>query len=457
MVTLFLALLLFILMSSTIFKPIYGIMCYYVIRMIVPSAARVGSFSFNTISLGVLLLFLLPRLLRAYKQSDSRAKGYMRAVSIIGGGLFTLTFLGAIPLSFQWSALVQMLLTEIMPSVLLILFLKRGKDYKILCNVICVMAIFTALYGIYTYVTADNPIYAMFNNSGESGYNLEDYATGRLGLEGIAVGIYNDKIALSLISLLLFTFLINKKCINKVLLTLSLALTFIDMFLTTQRTALFCVIAFFAIMYFDKGNKLVRRYFKWGIMLLVVMAVFSNSDMIRNLFYSIIYIFDSQTQQRLGISGSSTDMRMLQFANGFDYLGLGRLLQGEGYNFPSYYYQYIFRSEFYGLDPRFWGFESFLLKTLMGSGLLGIVIWFVGLFKIYKALCLEKNLYNFAFFNSYFLAIIMTDTSASFYLFFFLFVLNSKYYLLYQKSINQNVFIDYNTNLQSRKVYTWNS
>lgn len=457
MVTLLLVLLLVVLVSCTIFKPVYGIMCYYIIRMVIPSTARVGSFSFNTVSLGVLLLFLLPHLVKTYRQSDEMAKKYIQAVSIIGGGLFALTFLGAIPLSFQWSSLIQMLLTEIMPSVLLMFYLKRRKDFKTFCNVVCIMAMFTALYGIYTYVTVDNPIYTMLNNSGEEGYVLEDYATGRLGLEGIAVGIYNDKIALSLISLLLFTFLINKNCVNKILLTCALVLTFVDMFLTTQRTALFCVIAFFVIMYFDQRNKLVRKYFKWGVLLLVVMALFSNSSMIRDSFYSLVYIFDDQAQQQLGIGGSSTDMRMLQFANGFDYLGLGRVLQGEGYNFPSYYYQYIFRSALFGLDPRFLGFESFLLQTLMGSGLIGITVWFVGLFKIYKALCPEKNIYDIAFFASYFLAIVMTDTSASFYLFFFLVVLNSKQYLLYQKTPAKYVIVNHHPNLQRRKICPCNS
>ena len=378
----------------------------------------------------VLLLFLLPHLVSTYRKSDEIAKKYVQAVFIIGSGLFILTFLGSIPLSFQWSALIQMLLTEIMPSVLLILYLKRSKDYNVFCNVVCIMAMFTALYGIYTYVTADNPIYTVLNNSGEEGYILEDYVTGRLGLEGIAVGIYNDKIALSLISLLLFTFLINKACINKILLTCALALTFVDMFLTTQRTALFCVIIFFIIVCFDKANKLVRKYFQWGVLLFIAMVIFDNNTMIRDLFYSLINIFDDRVQQQLGIGGSSIDMRMLQFASAFNYLGVERLMQGEGYDFPSYYYQYIFRRDLLGIDPRFMGFESFILKTLMGSGLIGITVWLFGLFKMYRTLSPKRNLYDIAFFISYFIAIVMTDTSASFYLFFFFIVLNSKQYLL---------------------------
>lgn len=430
MVPIILIAFLLILAVCTWRKPVYGIMCYYVIRMVIPSVARISSFSFNTIALGILLLFLVPSFKKFYSAKDVLVTGYIKSVIFIVGGLFVLTLLGSIPILYQWSALLQMFMTEILPSILLAIYLTKYKDYKLFCKVICMMAIFTSLYGIYTYAMVENPIFELFNNSGDEGYILEDYATGRLGVEGIAVGVYNDKIALSLILLLLFTFLSEKRFINKFLLSATLVLLFVTIFLTTQRTALFCVIIFLGIMLLDKDNKYIRNITKLALVLVLIMLVFSNSNVVRDSFYSILYIFDDNMQQKLGIGGSSTDMRLLQFANGFDYLGLERLLQGEGYNFPAYYYTYIFRRDFWGIDPRFMGFESFLLKVLMSSGLIGIIIWFVGLFKIFKSLYPQKAIYDTAFFCSYILAILMTDTSASFYLFFFLLVLNSKRYLL---------------------------
>ena len=436
MVPIILIAFLLILAVCTWHKPVYGIMCYYVIRMVIPSVARISSFSFNTIALGILLLFLLPSFKKNYSAKDVLVTGYIKSVIFIVGGLFSLTLLGSIPILYQWSALLQLFMTEILPSILLAIYLTKAKDYKLFCKVICVMAIFTSLYGIYTYVMVENPIFEMFNNSGDEGYILEDYATGRLGLESIAVGIYNDKIALSLISLLLFTFLSEKRFLNNVWLPLTLILLFVTIFLTTQRTALFCVIISLGIMFFDKENGYIRKIIKLALILAFIMIVFSNNEVIQNSFYSILYIFDDNMQQKLGIGGSSTDMRLLQFANGFDYLGLERLLQGEGYNFPAYYYKYIYRRDFFGMDPRFFGFESFLLKVLMSSGLIGIIIWFVGLFKVFKSLYPQKAIYDIAFFCSYILAILMTDTSASFYLFFFLLVLNSKRNLILCESKN---------------------
>ena len=61
---------LLLLAACVIRNPVYGIMCYYIIRMLIPSATRVFSFSFNTISLGLLLLFILPHIIRDYKQNS---------------------------------------------------------------------------------------------------------------------------------------------------------------------------------------------------------------------------------------------------------------------------------------------------------------------------------------------------------------------------------------------------
>ena len=204
-------------------------------------------------------------------------------------------------------------------------------------------------------------------------------------------------------------------------------------------------------MAFDKKNKLIRKYLKVAVVLLLFAAIFADNKLIMDSFSSLVYIFDDSMQQRLGIGGSSTDMRMLQFANGFAYLGLDNILQGEGYNFPEYYYTYIFRRDILGIDYRFNGFESFILQIIMSSGLIGVLIWGAGLKKIYKALLSYLNgKYGISFFCSYILAIVMTDASASFYLFFFLSVLNYKSNLL--KWTKEVVKSDVNESVSHQKI-----
>lgn len=432
MISLILIFFLLVLIVCIKRNSIYGIMFYYILQMAVPTSAHIFSFSFNLVSLLVLLTFSIPTINKTYKSCDNYSQRYIKVISLVYVGLFALTLGGTIPFTFQWWALIRSYLLDIMPSILLVLYLTKCKYYEQFCKIVCYMALFAALYGIYTYITASNPLFDMFGGSGK---DLGEYTNERLGLSGIAVGIYDDKIALSLISFLLLTFIINKDCVSRPILILTCILTFIDMFLTTQRTALFCFLVFLFIMLFDKKDEIVKKYIKISVPLLLIFTFLADNKAIVDFLYSLINIFDDDIQASIGVGGSSTSMRFSQLTNILEYLDKERILIGEGYNYPAYYYKYIFNRELYGLDTRFFGFESFLFKTLVSSGLIGIIIWTIGLVKIFKLLFHYATIYNYAFFISYILAILMTDTSASFYLFFILLVLNSKHDLLHNTKL----------------------
>lgn len=427
MSTIILILILCFLFLQTRVEASRGILLYFCIRMFIPPSARIFSFSFNTISLLIIILCLLLSLRNDYNICSLKEKSFVRYTLNFSLALFVLTLCTFIvPKTYQWGALIQMLGTEIFPSCLMLIYLRKKNDYRLFCRIVAQMSIFYALYSIYTYMTSSNPIYDFFNTSGEEGMDLIDYANGRMGLSGIAVGIYDDKIACSLVGLVLFMFLISCDKINATLRYGAAILCVVAVFLTTQRTGLMCAILFVAIMFLDKRNSnALRRYGIIGIIIGVIFLNFFSNQTIDNAIYSVLYLFDDNMQQKLGVGGSSMELRAFQYINGISYLGYTSLLQGAGFGFPQYYYHYIWNSELYGMDYRFAGFESFTLKILMNSGILGIVCWGIYLYKIYRKV-LGKSIYNLAFILVYIFAIIMTDASASLYLFFMLLVLNFK-------------------------------
>lgn len=395
--------------------------------MIIPSSARIFAFSFNTISLAIVILCLLPSLRNSYNISSLKEKLYVRYTLNFFFVLFILTLCSFIvPKTFQWSALVQMFGTEIIPSCLMLIYLQKKNDYRLFCRFVAYMSIFYASYSIYTYMTSANPIYDFFNTSGKEGMDLINYANGRMGLTGIAVGIYDDKIACSLVGLVLFMFLVSCDKIKASLKYGAAILCIIAVFLTTQRTGILCAVLFVPIMFFDKRkNNALRKYALIGIIVGVVFLNFFSNKIIDNAIYSILYLFDDGMQQKLGVGGSSMELRAFQYYNGVLYLGNSSLLQGAGFGFPQYYYSFIRNSELYGMDYRFAGFESFTLKILMDSGIIGLLCWCVYFYKIYRKV-LGNEIYNMAYISVYVFAIIMTDASASLYLFFMLLVLNFK-------------------------------
>ena len=52
----------------TIKRESFGLMFYFAVRLVIPSAARVGNFSFNTVMLAVLLIFTLSHIYTCYRE-----------------------------------------------------------------------------------------------------------------------------------------------------------------------------------------------------------------------------------------------------------------------------------------------------------------------------------------------------------------------------------------------------
>lgn len=419
--------LIVILVWSTVQRPIWGIVWYYIIRMCIPFTARVFSFSFNTISLVVLILCLYLNIRNCYSKCSIEDKTYIILVKKLFFISLALTcFAFVVPKGYQWSNLIQLFGTELMPSILIVIFLRKRSDYMFFCKIIAITALFATLYGIYTYITSSNPIFDYFNTSTIESVDLSEYATGRMGLSGIAVGIYDDKIAMQLVCLLLFMFIIVKKEIGNVLRYLSSFSCLVCLYLTTQRTGLLCIFLFGILFLFDKQNRKYKKYvlsiFALGVLILLLLG----NEKLDNTIYSILYLFDDNKQKSIGMEGSNSALRLMQLTNCIGYLDISSILQGAGYGFTGYYYTEIWNRAWYGIDFRFYGFESFIFKILMNSGFVGLFFWGKFFYQIVNKLNLCKEQYFYNFFLVYLVAICMTDTSVSLYLFFMLFIINYK-------------------------------
>lgn len=433
--TLILVLVLCGLIYFTIKRESYGLMYYFAVRLVIPSSARVGNFSFNTVMLGVLLILTFSFLYYSYKEYCQEERQYLNGVLGLCIGLLSLTFFSPLlTLSYQWGAFAQLVGTEIVPSVLLMYYLREEHEVSIFCRVVLFFTLLSSLYGIYTYFTSANPIYELFNTSQEEMKDLDMYASGRYGLTGISVGIYDDKISMSLISFLLAMFLFDKEIINEKIRFIIVGVTFVNMFFTTQRSALFCFILFLSYPLFGPNKYVyIKKYLKVLLPLGFVLLL-SNMEIIESFLSSIFYLFDDKAQEAAGISGSSSSMRLLQYLNVLEYHNLLTIFTGEGYGFSGYYYTVIHDAKIYGLDDRFYGFESFLVHELMNVGVIGCIVWISFFCKIFKILHVRYKLPFMSLFICYVIAALMTDVSASFYLFFFLIVLNYKYYTIYDES-----------------------
>lgn len=424
-----------LLIYFSIKKPEYGLATYFVIRLCIPLSARFFFISFNTLSLVLLILLVIPTLIQRIINLSKIQKKFIKILGTLIGVLLLLCFLPTVvPLNFQLSKICQFIITELLPAVLVILLIRKQKEFEILCHAILWATLFTAIYGIFTFATQSNPLYLLFAVDESAVVDVSRLE--RAGISGYSTGIYNDAIFLSLISLLLFIFLFNKYFLPQKILGVTLILTLVDLFLTTKRSAFVCVIIFFLVLLYDpKYKKLIRKIFILGGAFAIMGIIFiPQLDGIRDMLLSSILFWDDNLQRELGTTGSSMEMRFNQFSNVF-FLIKDYILQGMGYNFAEYYYTEIFDSEIYGLDPDYLGFESYILKIATSSGLIGLCIWGITFFHFYIIMQNRKSLKKYRYFQAftitYLIAIIMTDSSGSLYLFLSFVALNAIYSRIY--------------------------
>ena len=432
--------LLFVLGGLFVFankRPIYGLMYYFGIRMMIPYTARVFSLSFNSISLICLLLLLLPSFGKFYSSTDIIDKKYIRLVTNLFLMIFLLTiFSFVVPKFFQWACLFQTFFTEFLPSVILAAYLRKKEDYQLFCKLIAYFAALFSLYAIYTYLYSSNPIFELFNNSGRVNLDLTDYTSERMGLSNVAVGVYDDKIACSLICMLCCMFIYGVKCITLKLRIISFCLCILALFLTTQRTGLLCFLLFVVINNLFNSKKTKNRLFFVLLGLTICCGLFIKNQIVYDLFSMIFSVFTDNSSNPNAVGGSSMEMRLMQLTSCLNYLDITSLLQGAGYGFAGYYYNYIWNIEIYGNDPRFLGFESYLFHIVMNSGIIGLACWGAFLKKLLILTRGYKCKYYLSFGLCYIIAILMTDASASLYLFFFLLVMNYKYFIVVDRIRN---------------------
>lgn len=377
---------------------------------------RFAGLSCNSLFLAIFVLILFVFHFKLIRTAPVLFKKVSKHTIILFVGLLSLTFFAEfVPIDFQLKHLIQFFYTEVIPFLLIPLVVRTESEYKTFLYMISLAALFNVSYGLFTFITNTNPIVDIF------GTNMEDFDTdialseeGRYGLSSKAVGIYSNKIFMSLVSMLIFTFFYNKVYIRKNYILLLLAIAVLTCFLTTQRTALFCILIF---VFLVANKKKIVLYFKkyFFILSCLFIVVFFSPPfkIVREFVYSTVYIFDDKKQEDIGNQGSSVSMRFGQIKGVVEVVG-PFVFQGLGYGFGSY-------REGTSLDiAGLYGLESFAFKILVNSGLVGFFLWILFLYRIIKlsiSLGTNEKRYNIAYSFSYLIAIMMTDTSGSFFLF----------------------------------------
>lgn len=184
-----------------------------------------------------------------------------------------------------------------------------------------------------------------------------------------------------------------------------------------------------------------RKLLMGGVSLIAAICLISivQFENIGNVLKATFLMFDDKAQDAMGVSGSTVELRIMQYLTVFSMIKQ-YMLQGMGYGFPAYFYEVIWDVKKYGLRDDVAGFESILLPILSSFGLIGLCLWikmFYGVVKLQIRQCVIKmqRHYISAFSFAYLFVVTLTDTTGSMYLFFLLSAMNIYYMNLSRENL----------------------
>jgi len=296
------------------------------------------------------------------------------------------------------------------------------------------------IYGIFNYITAFNPYIAYITLATNSDIDMSNVfqEEERGFIKGRVSSTFIHPLQLGQCALLLFSYSFYriKKHVHKALFISFMLGLILMCVLCGSRSAIFPMLMVPLIYLFHAKRSRMVKYLL-GIVLLVFISYPMLPRQARSSIEGLVFVWDQKAANRAGISGSSIDGRTEQLKAAFHIVKANPLFgKGEGY-----VNEYGFR------HPEMYGYESIVLRYIVEGGIIGLMMFLIFYFSSYKILlsfCKTNNekgeVRSLCF--SFFVSIVLTGISYSFYTLYMIFYFVMLYNLindhLKQRLINEN-------------------
>lgn len=395
---------------------VYGYAFMLSIHQIFPTVFRFGRISMNTALILILFSFIIINFLK--KRITINTK-YLYTIKSFALPLLIITIFA--PLDFKWefNAWLQFLITEILPSIILLIIIRNVKDFKIVLSTLLCSYIISGVYGILTYIWHMNPIFDLFNLY--YGGNISFTGNGEEQIRGALTGAASGNTSgplpwgqCSLVILILACFL-PKNYKNGWLSNIVIILALLNCFLCGKRSIILpmiIIISYYIITrYILNKREIKKTIFIFSITILGILTFIPKTGYIKNI-ETAIFFWDDKLAEKNNIGGSNSTMRLKQF-NYVNRMIASQPLCGLGYDYTGYYFTK------HGKHPIMLGFESIYFQIIAESGIIGLLIWGLFFYRNYRI-----TIYGFSFKKdalfihvSYLLSLILTGIQSSIFIY----------------------------------------
>ena len=408
---------------TTFIRPSYGLACFISARILIPEVTRTPGFeglSFNSaLILVVVMGALVNRISKAYAHlvKDAYFKSLMLFICLCA---IFLPFSDYEDLKYQYSALVQHFLTDILPIILAIIVIKTKYDLKIVVSFFVWSTILCCIYAIISYVMQDNPYVNYFQAiTGWRDSSLGEkvwYTSGRgVSTSGSFLHANGFGYFISM-SIPLFVYLQCTEQYNKRTIFMALVLLIINIFLCKKRSPIVSMGVFLILwMYLKRKTWNILFYVKvflLGAVALLAVFMLPALESIRSMIETSFFFWDDRLLAARDVGGSSWDLRILQVVYPFIEIK-DNILFGKGFGWCSWYLNQ------YELHPVLFGFETIFSTAVCQFGIWGYLMYYMIFYQSYQYSRPYKSLkINYQLLNLVAMIVLVVATGLNYFFFF---------------------------------------
>lgn len=354
-----------------------GYSLYLTTKLFVPPIAKIGvgdvMMSFHTF---FLLFFICLLFIKKYKVK-ALLSDYVVKITIIWIVMTIIIGLmsGDVPIIYSIKGIMELLREYILILIAWIIFYSP-KQIDRFFSLLFVVVYISCIYGIYEYLTKDNPYMEYIVTSFDGIPMWDQFHNDVRGfINGRIQSLTYHPLFHGQMMQIVFPFVVIYERRNKVvggkLLELLILLNIV---FTGSRAALISTFLFIMLMIINKQNFRKSIILIFSILLVGLAVGTKVSGEIGSTFKSMIFFWSDNNSEE--IRGSSVDSRLAQYAYMVYDLGV-KLPIGHGLGYARFDY------EENGDHPIMHGYESIILRKITETGLIGFVLYLIWYFMIY--------------------------------------------------------------------------
>lgn len=367
----------------SLYKPLYGFCFLLAIKLLVPDTARSVILPISLNSINSLLLFggwIFNIALGKISIEGLKNNLFKSILFLTFFNIIVIFFDDYTPSIQQISNFVQYYTLQFLPIIVLMTVVQNSKDLLLIIKIFTISLLICCLYAVICYVAQiPYPYNDWFNSyfSAARGASVESAIETEMGgvigrIMGTATSDEWSFGQLICVASILMCCIYNKVK-NPIILAVTI-LSGITVLFTVRRSPILTVLTFFFVLFiFSKNkNRLIFPILLFILTSYIIICIVPSLSNFKSILESSLFFWNDNVAAKNDVTGSSLALREYQLNYTIQQLKYNPLL-GNGWG--AMYVRY---------NPGMFGWESYILTTLMQFGFLGLIAWSWMIWNFYK-------------------------------------------------------------------------